>query len=115
MTRISEYMVIGRRLPTEKEEVPVLYRMRLFAPNETFAKSRFWYFARQLRKMKKATGEIVAVHKVRDPVWHGTDADRREEAGQGQELCDLAPLQLALGHAQHVPVSYTHLTLPTKA
>lgn len=81
MTRISEYMVIGRRLPTEKEEVPVLYRMRLFAPNETFAKSRFWYFARQLRKMKKATGEIVAVHKVRDPVWHGTDADRREEAG----------------------------------
>ena len=68
MTRISEYMVIGRRLPTEKEEVPVLYRMRLFAPNETFAKSRFWYFARQLRKMKKATGEIVAVHKVRDPV-----------------------------------------------
>ena len=64
MGRISEYMVIGRRLPTEKEEVPVLYRMRLFAPNETFAKSRFWYFVRQLRKMKKATGEIVTVNKV---------------------------------------------------
>ena len=67
MTRISEYMVIGRRLPTEKEEVPVLYRMRLFAPNETFAKSRFWYFARQLRKMKKATGEICLLYTSPSP------------------------------------------------
>lgn len=64
MVRLSEYMVIGRRLPTEKEETPALYRMRIFAANETVAKSRFWYFARQLRKMKKATGEIVTVNKV---------------------------------------------------
>ena len=66
MTRIFEYLVIGRHLPSEKEPSPTLYRMRIFAPNETFAKSRFWYFVRQLRKMKKATGEIVAVHKIEE-------------------------------------------------
>ena len=65
MVNVSEYLVIGRHLPTEKEPVPTLYRMRIFAPNETVAKSRFWYFVRMLRKMKKATGEIVTVDKVR--------------------------------------------------
>lgn len=65
MGRYSEFMVIGRHLPTEREPNPTLYRMRLFAQNETVAKSRFWYFVRRLRKMKKATGEIVTVNKVR--------------------------------------------------
>ncbi|WFD27590.1 60S ribosomal protein L20B [Malassezia nana] len=66
MGRISEYLVIGRHLPTEKEPSPALYRMRIFAANETIAKSRFWYFVRQLRKMKKATGEIVTVNKIEE-------------------------------------------------
>lgn len=39
--------------------------MRIFAPNEVVAKSRFWYFLRQLHKVKKASGEIVAVNIVR--------------------------------------------------
>ncbi|KAF8755395.1 Ribosomal proteins 50S-L18Ae/60S-L20/60S-L18A [Rhizoctonia solani] len=38
--------------------------MRIFAPNEVVAKSRFWYYLRQLKKVKKATGEIVSVNKV---------------------------------------------------
>ncbi|KAF3859768.1 hypothetical protein F7725_022167 [Dissostichus mawsoni] len=38
---------------------PPLYRMRIFAPNHVVAKSRFWYFVSQLRKMKKASGETV--------------------------------------------------------
>ncbi|PWN51348.1 putative 60S large subunit ribosomal protein L20 [Violaceomyces palustris] len=64
MSRFTEFMVIGRHLPTEKEPTPKLYRMRIFAPNATVAKSRFWYFVRQLRKMKKSTGEIVAVNAI---------------------------------------------------
>ncbi|PWO01256.1 putative 60S large subunit ribosomal protein L20 [Tilletiopsis washingtonensis] len=64
MGRFTEYMVIGRHLPTEREPTPKLYRMRIFAPNATVAKSRFWYFVRQLRKMKKATGEIVACNAI---------------------------------------------------
>merc|ERR1712226_1301785 len=30
------------------------------------AKSRFWYFLRQLRKFKKTTGEIVSVEEIRE-------------------------------------------------
>jgi large subunit ribosomal protein L18Ae len=40
--------------------------MRIFAPNEVVAKSRFWYFLRQLKKVKKASGEIVALHAIHE-------------------------------------------------
>lgn len=39
--------------------------MRIFAPNVVVAKSRYWYFLRGLKKVKKATGEIVSVNEVR--------------------------------------------------
>jgi len=65
MARFTEYSVVGRKLPTEQEETPKLYRMRIFAPNDVVAKSRFWYYLRQLKKVKKANGEIVALHVVR--------------------------------------------------
>jgi large subunit ribosomal protein L18Ae len=39
--------------------------MKLFAPNEVLAKSRFWYFLHQMKKMKKTTGEILDVNEVR--------------------------------------------------
>lgn len=64
--RLQEYQVIGRHLPTETNPSPALYRMRIFAPNTVVAKSRYWYFLRGLKKVKKATGEIVAVNEVRD-------------------------------------------------
>src|SRR5690348_13577220 len=38
--------------------------MRLFAPNEVIAKSRFWYFMRKLKKVKKVNGEIVGINEV---------------------------------------------------
>jgi hypothetical protein len=38
--------------------------MRIFAPNDVIAKSRFWYFLAKLRKIKKANGEIVSLNKV---------------------------------------------------
>ncbi|CAG9955221.1 unnamed protein product [Clonostachys rosea f. rosea IK726] len=40
--------------------------MTIFAPNETVAKSRFWYFLRGLKKVKKATGEVVSVKAVHE-------------------------------------------------
>lgn len=64
MSNYLEYQVIGRHLPTADEPTPKLYRMRIFAPNEVVAKSRFWYYLRKLKKVKKANGEIVAVTKV---------------------------------------------------
>lgn len=57
--------MVGRCLPTPKCATPPLYRMRIFAPNHVVAKSRFWYFVSQLKKMKKSSGEIVYCGQVR--------------------------------------------------
>jgi hypothetical protein len=62
--RLKEYQVIGRHLPTDTNPSPALYRMRIFALNEVVAKSRYWYFLRGLKKVKKATGEIVTINEV---------------------------------------------------
>jgi len=40
--------------------------MRIFAPNEVVAKSRFWYFLGQLKKVKKANGEIIGVNVIHE-------------------------------------------------
>ena len=50
-------------MPSEKDPNPPLFKMIIFAPDHIVAKSRFWYFLRQLRKFKKATGEIVSVKR----------------------------------------------------
>lgn len=62
--RLQEYQVIGRHLPSDANPTPKLYRMRIFAPNNIVAKSRFWYFLGKLRKIKKANGEIVTLNVV---------------------------------------------------
>jgi hypothetical protein len=67
--RLKEYQVIGRHLPTDSNPTPSLYRMRIFAPNRVVAKSRYWYFLRGLKKVKKATGEIVSVNEVSELSW----------------------------------------------
>uniref|UniRef100_A0A2K5D926 Large ribosomal subunit protein eL20 n=1 Tax=Aotus nancymaae TaxID=37293 RepID=A0A2K5D926_AOTNA len=61
---LREYKVVGRCLPTPKCHTPPLYRMRIFAPNHVVAKSCFWYFVSQLKKMKKSSGEIVYCGQV---------------------------------------------------
>eukprot|EP00088_Acartia_fossae_P045168 TRINITY_DN483_c0_g1_i1.p1 TRINITY_DN483_c0_g1~~TRINITY_DN483_c0_g1_i1.p1 ORF type:complete len:177 (-),score=41.44 TRINITY_DN483_c0_g1_i1:174-704(-) len=63
---LKEFTVVGRKLPTETEPVTPLYRMRIFATDPVVAKSRFWYFLRQLRKFKKTTGEIVSCEEVKE-------------------------------------------------
>merc|ERR1712198_134719 len=63
---LKEYKIVGRRLPTDKERVPPLYQMRIFAPDRIVAKSRYWYFVGMLKKMKKGTGEIVSVQQVNE-------------------------------------------------
>jgi large subunit ribosomal protein L18Ae len=60
------YQVVGRKAPTESEPEPPAFRMKLFAPNEVVAKSRFWYFLHQFRNMKKTTGEILDVNEIRE-------------------------------------------------
>lgn len=62
--QLKEFEVIGRKLPSDKDPNPAMYKMRIFAPDYIVAKSRFWYFLRQLNKFKKTTGEIVAFKEI---------------------------------------------------
>ncbi|XP_050878259.1 uncharacterized protein LOC127082076, partial [Lathyrus oleraceus] len=54
--KFHQYRVVGRGLPTETDEHPKIYRMKLWATNEVRAKSKFWYF---LRKLKKEVERII--------------------------------------------------------
>ncbi|EGD77161.1 ribosomal protein L18a [Salpingoeca rosetta] len=64
--QLRQYEIIGRKLPTEKEPEQPLYKMTIFAPNEVVAKSRFWYFLSQLKKMKRSTGQILRITRIHE-------------------------------------------------
>lgn len=63
------YLVVGRHEPTEKNPNPKIYKMRIFADDKVRAKSKFWYFMKKLDKVKKANGQILAIHEIfeKDP------------------------------------------------
>ncbi|PIO61837.1 ribosomal L18ae protein [Teladorsagia circumcincta] len=61
---LKEYLVVGRKLPTEKEPVTPIWKMQIFASNHVIAKSRFWYFVSMLRRVKKANGEILSCKQI---------------------------------------------------
>lgn len=56
---MKQYQVVGRKAATDEHPNPEAYRMIIFAPNPVIAKSKFWYYMHQFRKMKKTTGEIL--------------------------------------------------------
>ncbi|KAG5401965.1 hypothetical protein IGI04_016572 [Brassica rapa subsp. trilocularis] len=62
--RFHQYQVVGRALPTEKDVQPKIYRMKLWATNEVRAKSKFWYFLRKLKKVKKSNGQMLAINEI---------------------------------------------------
>jgi len=62
---LKEYRVVGRKLPTDALPTPPIYQMRIFAPDRVVAVSRFWYFAKMLKKIKKTNSEILEVSQVK--------------------------------------------------
>ncbi|TYH60018.1 hypothetical protein ES332_D08G263400v1 [Gossypium tomentosum] len=58
-----QHQVVGKALPTENDEHPKIYRMKLWAINEVRAKSKFWYFLRKLKKVKKSNGQVLAINE----------------------------------------------------
>ncbi|DBA72058.1 hypothetical protein WJX79_004475 [Trebouxia sp. C0005] len=62
--KFHQYQVVGRHLPTANDENPQIYRMKLWATDAVRAKSKFWYFLRKLRKVKKANGQVLAVNEI---------------------------------------------------
>jgi len=63
---LKEFKVIGRMMPTPKQRVPPIYQMRIFASDRPQAKSRYWYFASMLRKVKKTQGEILVCQQINE-------------------------------------------------
>ena len=57
-------MIAGRKLPLTEDEAPEIFKMRVFAKNEVLAKSKFWYFLKRQRKIKKANGELLQVSEI---------------------------------------------------
>ena len=66
ITYVKHYQVTGRKTPTANDPTPQLYRMKIFAKTTVQAKSRFWYFLHQYRKMKKTTGDILSVREIKE-------------------------------------------------
>ncbi|PSS06422.1 60S ribosomal protein L18a [Actinidia chinensis var. chinensis] len=62
--KFHQYQVVGRALPSETEEHPKIYRMKLWSTNEVRAKSKFWYFLRKLKKVKKSNGQMLAINEI---------------------------------------------------
>jgi len=62
--KYHQYQVVGRHLPTEAQPEPEVFRLRLFATDAIRARSKFWYFLRKLKKVKKANGQIVAINEI---------------------------------------------------
>jgi large subunit ribosomal protein L18Ae len=61
---LRQFEVVGRKLPTDRDPNPMLYKMSIFASNHVVAKSRFWYFTSMLRRVKKTHGEIISCKEV---------------------------------------------------
>merc|ERR1712167_18936 len=55
---------------TVKDGQEAVYRMHLLAPNETVARSRFWYFVSQFKKLKRANGEILSCKQIHEKNAH---------------------------------------------
>ena len=43
--------------------------MKVWAPDQVIARSKFWYFLKRLKRVKKANGQIIAVNEIfeKDP------------------------------------------------
>ena len=57
-------MIAGRKLPSKNELNPQIFKMRVFAKNAVLAKSKFWYFLKKQRRIKKNNGEILCVSEI---------------------------------------------------
>ena len=62
--RFHQYQVVEHALPTESNEHPKVYCMKLWATNEVRAKSKSWYFLRKLKKVKKSNGQVLAINEI---------------------------------------------------
>ncbi|KAI6229132.1 60S ribosomal protein L18a [Aphelenchoides fujianensis] len=69
---LKQFVIVGRKLPTERDANPRLYKMQIFASNYVVAKSRFWY--REYRDVSQA-GAVTQCYRDMG-ARHRAQADR---------------------------------------
>ncbi|KAH0764606.1 hypothetical protein KY285_000477 [Solanum tuberosum] len=60
--KFHQYQMVGRTNPSETDEQPKIYRMKLWATNEARAKSKFGYLLRELKKVKKSNEQMLSIN-----------------------------------------------------
>lgn len=55
LMKTQQWLVYGRRLPTESNPNPEIICIRVFGKNELFAKSQFWYLNKVFTLPGKST------------------------------------------------------------
>lgn len=80
---------MGRKLPSPSLPTPPIYQMRIFAPDKVVAMSRFWYFVKLLKKIKKTNSEILECSQVSQSihVLHVNKICKRIFAACGIGVC----------------------------
>eukprot|EP00992_Anisonema_acinus_P008498 TRINITY_DN4596_c0_g1_i1.p1 TRINITY_DN4596_c0_g1~~TRINITY_DN4596_c0_g1_i1.p1 ORF type:complete len:178 (-),score=47.12 TRINITY_DN4596_c0_g1_i1:69-602(-) len=61
---LKQYEIVGRRVPTETDPRPKIYKSTLFAANHVIAKQRFWRLMRMQNRIKKSVGQILNVEQI---------------------------------------------------
>mmetsp|Transcript_7529 Transcript_7529/g.9355 ORF Transcript_7529/g.9355 Transcript_7529/m.9355 type:complete len:177 (+) Transcript_7529:99-629(+) len=61
---LKYFVVVGRAKPTKTNPDPKIYKIKVFAKNDVRAKSLFWYHLATFDRVKRANGQILAVHTV---------------------------------------------------
>ena len=57
---------MGRAKPNPKNPEPTIFRLRVFAPNEVVARSRFWNLIREQKKIKRTNAELLATQELKE-------------------------------------------------
>ncbi|KAH0724677.1 hypothetical protein KY290_000482 [Solanum tuberosum] len=60
--KFHQYQMVGRANPSETDEQPKIYHMKLWATNEVRAKSKFGYLLRELKKVKKSNEQMLSIN-----------------------------------------------------
>lgn len=84
---IKTFQIIGRMKPSEKDPEPKVYRMKLFARDDVCARSKFWYFIRCARALRRAALRIESGgwHEALDEPGQALSSQRQ---GCATALCE---------------------------
>ena len=63
---IRQFYIVGRKLPSDSNPEPTLYRIRIFARDEVLARSKFWYHMKRQHKVRRIQGEIISTSEIHE-------------------------------------------------